>query len=218
MVRVKICGIKRKEDALAAIRYGADAIGLLVGKKYPSDDFIDETTAKNIVESLPPLCSSVLVTHLTDTKTVIELAVFTRVTTIQLHGDSSPADAQKIKTALPYVKLYKAVHIIDESSIDHAKQFLDSVDAILADTVNTATGQVGGTGLTHDWSVSKNLVAAFNKPVILSGGLTPDNVVNAIETVMPYGVDVNSGTQGADGYKDTTKLRLFIERAKSFES
>lgn len=155
MIKVKICGIKRKEDALAAIGYGADAIGLLVGQQHSSADFIDENLAKSIVEVLPPFCSSVMVTHLTDVAVIIDLAKKIGVTTIQLHGDSKPGDAKDIKTSLPYIKIYKAIHVTDEGSIKKGKDFLSFVDAVLLDTANVATGQVGGTGITHDWSISK---------------------------------------------------------------
>ena len=214
MIKVKICGIKRIEDALAAISYGADAIGLLVGQEHTSDDFIDDELAKSIVEALPPFCSSVMVTHLTDVPKIIELASKIGVTTIQLHGYSKPSDVNDIKIALPYIKIYKAIHITGEDSVDIGKDFLPFVDAVLLDTTNLSTGQVGGTGITHDWSISKKIVQEYNKPVILAGGLTPDNVADAIKYVMPFGVDVNSGIKGADGYKDKDKLNDFIGNAK----
>lgn len=214
MIRVKICGIKRKEDALLAISYGADAIGLLVGQTHTSDDFIDADTARDIVKALPPFCSSVMVTHLSDVEEIIELARRIGVSTIQLHGDSTPKDVQMIKDALSYLKVYKAIHVTDKSSIENGKQFLPFVDAILLDTANFATGQVGGTGLTHDWSISKKIVEEYGKPIILAGGLNPENVGAAIKAVMPFGVDVNSGTKAEDGYKSPEKLRDFIENAK----
>lgn len=214
MMRVKICGIKSKDDALMAINYGADAIGLLVGQKHTSTDFIDIDTAKDIVQALPPFCSSVMVTHLVDTGEIIDLASKISVNTIQLHGDSSPNDAQLIKIALPYIKIYKAIHVTNENSVDGGKEFLPYVDAILLDTANASTGQVGGTGMTHDWSISKRIVETYDKPIILAGGLDPDNVTDAIKEVMPFGVDVNSGTKGESGYKDADKVRSFIRNAK----
>lgn len=218
MVRVKICGIKRKEDAIAAINCGADAIGVLVGQRHTSDDFIGSERAKSIVQALPPFCSSVMVTHLTDVSSIVTLAGKIGVTTIQLHGETTPKDAKAIKDALPYMKVYKAIHVVDESTVEWGRQFLPFVDAVLLDTVNPATGQVGGTGLTHDWAVSKKMIELYDKPVILAGGLTPENVVGAIKTVKPFGVDVNSGVKGADGFKDLEKLRLFIANAKSMSA
>jgi phosphoribosylanthranilate isomerase len=215
MIKVKICGIKRLEDALLAISYGADALGFLVGQKHSSLDFLEKEYAKSIIRKLPPFCSSVLVTHLETASEIISLAEFLGVSTIQLHGDTSPQGAQEIKEKLPYIKIYKAIHVIDNSSIENGKAYLPYVDAVLPDTYNAKTDQVGGTGMTHDWSISKQMVKEYNKPLILAGGLNPDNVIDAIKYVKPYAVDANSGTKGSDGFKDPEKLRLFIERAKS---
>lgn len=211
---VKICGIRRLDDALAALEYGADALGFLVGRKYHSPDFLDESDAAAIVAALPPHASSVLVTHLADPDDIVTLATAIGVSTIQLHGDTSPAQARVIGHRLPHIKIYKAIHVIDGQSINTAQQYVTAVDAIVLDTINVATDQVGGTGQTHDWSISRQIVERLPIPVILAGGLTPDNVGDAICHVNPHGVDVNSGTKGSDGYKDRNTLRRFIECAK----
>lgn len=211
---VKICGIRRLEDALAALAFGADGLGFLVGRKHHSPDFLDESDAAAIVAALPPNTSSVLVTHLADPDDIVTLATAIGVTIIQLHGDTSPAQAAVIKHRLPHIKTYKAIHVIDTESIDTAQQYATVVDAIVLDTVNLATDQVGGTGQTHDWSLSRQIVEQLPIPVILAGGLTPDNVGEAIRRVRPYGVDVNSGTKGCDGYKDHARLQRFIAGAK----
>ena len=214
-MKVKVCGIKKIEDALKAIEYGADAVGLLVGQRHASNDFIDKKYAKSIVENLPPFCSSVLVTHLEESETIISLAQFIGVTTIQLHGNSTMEGALYIKKKLPYIKLIKALHVVDRSSIEKGHKFLRAVDAILLDTVNLNTGQVGGTGKIHDWNLSREIVTFYNKPVILAGGLNPENIQQAIKKVKPFGVDVNSGTKGKDGFKDYRKLKDFIYKAKN---
>lgn len=214
MVRVKICGIKRLEDAILAVKYGADALGFLVGQKHQSPDFLQPDAAKDIISHLPPFVSSVLVTHLSDWKEISALAKYLGVSTIQLHGDSTIEDAKRIRKTLPWIKIYKAVHVINEDSINEGKKYLPYVDAVLPDTLNLKTDQVGGTGLTHDWNISKKMALAYDKPLILAGGLNPDNVVEAINFVKPYAVDTNSGTKAPDGYKDPQKLKLFIERAK----
>ena len=213
-MRVKICGIKKTEDALKAIEQGADAIGLLVGQVHTSNDFISKESAKSIVSGLPPFCSSVLVTHLENNNEIIALAQYIGATTIQLHGDSTPKDAFFIKKELPYIKLIKSLHIINKKSIEDGRKFIDAVDAILLDTVNPNTGQVGGTGKTHDWKISREIVESYNIPIILAGGLNPENIEQAIKEVQPFGVDANSGTKGDDGYKDYRKLKDFIRKAK----
>jgi phosphoribosylanthranilate isomerase len=215
MIRVKICANKRKEDALKAIEYGTDALGFLVGQVHASDDFISAVQAKEIVDALPPFCSTVLVTHIADGKEIVQLAKETNVDTVQLHGVSTRSDVAVIRDKLPYLKLYKAVHIIDKSSVEEAKGWEGFVDAILLDTANVAIDQVGGTGRTHDWSISARIVQETKLPVILAGGLTPENVAEAIRQVKPYGVDVNSGTKEHSGFKDPQKLRAFIENAKA---
>jgi phosphoribosylanthranilate isomerase len=213
-MRVKVCGIRKIEDALNAVKFGADAVGLLVGQKHSAKDFIDEGTARSIVEKLPPFCSSVLVTHLTDNDKIISLAKFIGTTTIQLHGDSTPEDVMYIRQRLPGVKLIKALHVVDENSIKNGRPYLDVIDAILLDTINVSTDQVGGTGLTHDWNLSREIVLMYGVPVILAGGLNPDNVQQAIKAVNPFGVDANSGTKGLDGFKDINRLKAFIRNAK----
>jgi phosphoribosylanthranilate isomerase len=211
---VKICGIRRLDDALAALEFGADELGFLVGQKHQSPDFLDPSDAAAIVAALPAQASSVLVTHLAEPDDIVALATAVGVTTVQLHGETSPAQAAVIKQRLPHIKTYKAIHVIDAQSVDTARQYVDAVDAIVLDTINVATDQVGGTGHTHDWSISRQIVEQLPIPVILAGGLNPDNVGDAIRAVKPHGVDVNSGTKGSDGYKDHTTLRRFIESAK----
>ncbi len=213
-MRVKICGIKRIEDALKAAEFGADAIGFLVGQRFPSKDFIDKKTAKGIVRRLPPYCASVMVTHLTDVEEIVKLANYIRATTLQLHGDSSPASVVRLRKKLSGIKIIKAIHVTGADSTKQAKTYASVADAILLDTINPTSGQIGGTGLTHDWKLSKKIATSSKVPVILAGGLNPENVRKAIAAVHPYAVDVNSGVKGPDGFKDWAKLKAFIARAK----
>ena len=213
-MRVKICGIKKVEDALKAIEYGADAIGLLVGQTHASKDFISKELAKEIVDSLPPFVSTVMVTHMTDVQTIIDFASFIGVSTIQLHGESNINDIRQIKNELRNVKIVKSIHVVDESSIYTGAEFLGYADAVLLDTMNKGTDQIGGTGITHDWNISKMIVESYKIPIILAGGLNPDNIEEAVNKVKPYAVDVNSGVKGEDGFKDYEKLKKFIQKAK----
>ncbi|MBU4015993.1 phosphoribosylanthranilate isomerase [Patescibacteria group bacterium] len=213
-VRVKICGNKRVEDALQAVRLGADAIGLLVGREAASRDFVPAELAKTIVGKLPPFVASVLATHITDVKEVLGLAKFIGVNTIQLHGDSIVEEIIEIRKNLPNIKIIKSVHVVDNKSTGAVGKYIGVVDAILLDTINLKTKQIGGTGKTHDWNISRKIVEEYDIPIVLAGGLSPDNVAEAVKFVKPYGVDVNTGTKGKDGFKDYRKLELFIERAK----
>ena len=213
--RVKICGIRNILDAKNALKFGADAIGLLVGQKHNAVDFISTKEAKEIIDKLPPFCSSVLVTHMAKAKEIYSIASYVGASNIQLHGDSSVEDVLELKSYLPHVKLIKCLHVVDEGSIDGGQEFFGLVDAILLDTINVDTNQVGGTGLVHDWSISRKIVEACPLPVILAGGLRSDNVQEAVQKVNPFAVDVNSGTKGKNGHKDLLKLQAFIENAKA---
>ena len=216
MTKVKICGITNLEDARAAISFGADAVGFLVGKLHPStSSFLSPEQVSEIVAHLPPFCSTVLVTHLSRPEELIPLLKITNVTTLQLHGETTPQEAIQLKKQIPFLKTYKAVHVFDDSSIQEASRYVGSVDGIVLDTAIKATGQVGGTGKTHDWSISKKIVLSTPLPVILAGGLNPENVADAIRLVRPYAVDVNSGVSNPDGTKNHNKLSVFISRAKA---
>jgi phosphoribosylanthranilate isomerase len=216
VIKVKICGITNVVDALAAISFGADAVGFLVGQvHYSTSTFLSPEQVAEIIRRLPPFCSSVLVTHLSLPEQLLPILKIANVTTLQLHGETTPEEAVQIKKQLPFLKTYKAIHVFDESAIQEAKRYIGHVDGIILDTGIRATGQVGGTGKTHDWNISQSVVRSIPLPVILAGGLNPENIVEAIRTVQPYGVDVNSGVSKAGGIKDHEKLRLFIARAKS---
>jgi phosphoribosylanthranilate isomerase len=135
---------------------------------------------------------------------------------VQLHGDTTPQEAVQVRQQLPYIKAYKVIHVFDGTAIQQAQQYAGGVvDGIILDTAIKETGQIGGTGKTHDWDVSAKIVGSMRLPVILAGGLNPDNVIQAIRRVHPYAVDVNSGLSNKDGTKDHQKLKLFIEKAKS---
>lgn len=217
-VKVKICGNKRLEDAMKAINLGADAVGLLVGQGYASRDFISPLAAQSIAMQLPPFATVVLVTNITDVNEMIGMVNFIGVNTLQLHGDSSTADIARIKKSLPYIKIIKSLHVTDDSSMVRGKKYVGIADAVVLDSFDKAANKIGGTGRIHDWSISKRIVQEYNLPTILAGGLNPDNVAEAVREVGPYGVDVNTGTKGEDGFKDYKKLELFIRRAKELRN
>jgi len=120
-----------------------------------------------------------------------------------------------VKTVLFNTKIYVAISVTGDESIAIAKNFESSADTVILDSVNKETGARGGTGKTHDWSISKKIVDSTLLRVILAGGLNPGNVVDAIKAVRPYAVDVNSGVSNPDGTKDFLRVKEFVERAKS---
>lgn len=216
MIRVKICGIRRLQDARLAAEAGADAIGLLVGQKHPSGDFLEPEAAAAIVALCPPFLTPVLVTHIDDPVAVHALARDLGVSTIQIHS-AMPPDAVRVLRALagPGWRLLKALHVVSEASLAGGDAYQDLVDGFVLDSLNATTGQVGGTGLRADPDLCRRLVARLAPlPVILAGGLNPNNVADAIAAVSPFGVDANSGTKGADGFKDPARVHAYVRAAK----
>ncbi len=202
MVRVKVCGITNAVDALRAVELGADALGFIFYKG--SKRYIDPRDAHRIISSLPPFISSVGV-FVNQTVPEITGAVETSgVDTVQLHGDETP----ELCTMLPY-KLIKAVRVKD--TVNTVEVELYPVRAILFD--KHTDEMYGGTGTSFDWGVLKSINTS--KKVILSGGLTPENVSRAIEIVNPYGVDVSTGVEDSPGKKNHIKMRKFIEAVKN---
>ncbi len=214
---VKICGIRRHEDALIAAELGADAIGLLVGQRHNSPDFISAAVARDISRVLPPSVEAVLVTHIEEIDELERLLQQSGITTVQLHSEIAPSSVERLRGRLPYVNIFKSVNVISADSVAYPEAFEKLVDGLVLDSINVATDQVGGTGKTHDWSVSRQIVMRYPEiPIILAGGLNSENVRSAIEYVHPFGVDVNSGTKAPDGFKETRKMEEFIVQAKGF--
>ena len=213
-MRVKICGLRRVEDALAAVQAGADAVGCLVGLDYATPDRIDPAAARRIFEALPPFVTRVLVTHRTGLSEVTTLMRESGATVAQLHGEFPLVAISALREALPYAAIVKSVHVTGEDTIAAALAAARVADAILLDT--RTRGRIGGTGKTHDWSISARIAAESPRPVILAGGLTPDNVAEAIARVRPSAVDVNTGTRGADGFKDHAVIRAFVAAAQNW--
>ena len=216
---VKICGIRRQEDALLAAELGADAIGLLVGQKHNSPDFISAAVARDISRVLPPSVEAVLVTHIEELDELERLLQESEITTVQLHSEIAPSSVESLRGRLPYLKIFKSVSVISADSVAYPEAFKKLVDGFVLDSINLTTNQVGGTGKTHDWSVSRQIVMRYPEvPIILAGGLNSENVRSALECVRPFGVDVNSGTKAADGFKDPRKMEAFIIQAKHEQS
>ena len=141
------------------------------------------------------------------------------ITTIQLHSEIAPSSVERLRGRIPHLKIFKSVSVISADSVVYPEAFEQLVDGFVLDSVNVATDQVGGTGKTHDWSVSREIVMRYpDIPIILAGGLNSENVRSAIEHVRPFGVDVNSGTKAADGFKDPRKMEAFIVQAKHEQS
>ncbi len=198
-MRVKICGITSIEQALAVATLGADAIGLVFYEKSPRHVTI--ATAQAIVDALPPFVSSVglFVNH--DKAKVEDVLQQIPLDYLQFHGDETPEFCEQFNR--PYIKAIRVKEGIDlvQYAVDFKKAKALLVDAYL-------DGVPGGTGKTFDWQL---IPRELPKSVILSGGLTPNNVRQAIKAVTPWAVDVSSGVEQSPGIKDIDKCRAFIQ-------
>ncbi len=211
---LKICGLRTENEARAAVAAGATALGMLVGLTHRAEDEASEAEAGHLVSALASWPTMVLVTHLLDPAAIAALAQRIGVTTIQMHGDVPPEGLRAVRGLAPDTCLIKAIHVTGPDAVGRAEAFAPLADALLLDS--RTADRLGGTGKTHDWTISRRIVAAVAPvPVILAGGLTPDNVAAAIEQVRPAGVDVNSGVEDPTGAKDPARMRAFIASARS---
>ena len=215
-VRVQIAGVSSLEEALAAAAAGADALGLTLRLPSGVHDGLTETKARDLIARLPPFVSSVAITYVRTAREAVELCRYLGVTTLQLHGDFPVGDLRLIRAALPHLKLIRAVHVTGPQAVTHARALERHVDAIILDTYDPETGRGGATGTTHDWTISRAVVAAVSVPIILAGGLTPENVAEAVAAVSPWGVDVHTGVEDPDGARNLEQIRAFIARAKGW--
>jgi phosphoribosylanthranilate isomerase len=210
-VRVKICGLTREEDLAFAVNMGADAVGFLVGVP-ESPRNLTLKRAKNLLLKVPVFVDKVVVTIPKSIEWLSEVNNRLRPSAIQIHGNKK-LDSKKIQDRIKDTMLIKTIYVtencLDEKTLEDLKTF----DAILLDSFSK--NQYGGTGKVHDWKLSRKIKEAIVPiPVILAGGLTPDNIKEAILSVKPYAVDVASGIEINPGIKDHKKIRAFIETAK----
>jgi phosphoribosylanthranilate isomerase len=202
--RVKICGITRLDDARLAIELGADALGFNFYEK--SLRCLAPADAWKILRKLPALVSTVGVFLNWDSASIIALAKSLLLGAVQLHGDESPAVSAECARHFPVIKAFRSDRKLQFPQLRRhhlAASFL--LDAAISDP---SPGKYGGTGCLADWNIAKRVATKY--PVLLAGGLTPENVAQAILTVRPYAVDVASGVESSPGKKDPAKLRAFF--------
>jgi phosphoribosylanthranilate isomerase len=210
--RVKICCISSIEEAQTAIRFGASAIGL-VSEMPSGPGVISEELIGEIAQSIPAGIDTFLLTSKQNPEAVIAQQKKTHVNTIQL-VDAFPLSGYTIlRQTLLGIRIVQVIHVYKEKSIQEAAAIAPYVDAILLDSGNPslATKELGGTGRTHDWSVSRRIRDCVNVPIYLAGGLKPENILEAIEFVHPYALDVCSSVR-INGYLDKQKLAAFFSK------
>jgi phosphoribosylanthranilate isomerase len=197
-VRVKICGITSLTEAKLAARFGAAAVGL-VSRMPSGEGAIPERQIAKLAAALPPFVTPVLLTADVDSHRIVRQVLKCSVRTIQL-VDTVPTSCYKaIREDLPGVRIIQSIHMTDAEQVAEAGRRDPYVDAILLDSGDPkgVIRTLGGTGRTHNWSLSRRVTELANRPVILAGGLSPDNVASAIQAVRPFAVDVYSGVHSA---------------------
>lgn len=198
---VKICGITSEEDGLLAVAMGADAIGFVFA---PSPRQITATRARDIARRLPPEILTVGVFRDEAPKRVVEIVHEAGLRAAQLHGHETPDQSKFVHE---HVKILIQAFKAGDPALEKADDY--GADAILVDSHAPGSGEI------FDWSLAEG--APVGRRVILAGGLTPDNVADAITAVGPWGVDVSTGVESAPGRKDARKVRAFVAQAKAAE-
>ncbi len=208
--RVKICCISSDHEAALAVACGAAALGL-VSEMPSGPGVVDEARIERIIATVPPAIATFLLTSATAAPRIAAQQRRLRPNTLQL-VDHLPSDVHRtLRAELPGIALVQVIHVEDESSVRYALEAAESADALLLDSgrLNQPVRELGGTGRTHDWSLSRRIRDLAGCPVFLAGGLNAGNVVEAIRTVRPFGLDVCTGVR-TDGALDPVKLRAFM--------
>ncbi len=213
-VRVKICGITREEDLAVPLAAGADAVGFLVGVPSSPRNLTLER-AEKLLQRVPVFVDSVVVTAPQSINGLVKICERLKPTAIQIHGRKN-FHASELRERIEHTRLIKTIYVTEETLNETVIEYLKAFDAVLLDSFTK--GQYGGTGRVHDWTLSRQIKEAVAPlPVILAGGLKPENVQEAILTVQPYAVDVSSGVELRPAVKDHDRVRAFVENAKDIK-
>lgn len=212
--RIKVCCISSVDEARVAIRNGAAALGL-VSSMPSGPGVIDEALIAEIAASAPPAVATFLLTSLQDADAIVEQQRRCGTNTVQICDHLVTGSYAGLRRAMPGVKLVQVVHVTGPESVDEARRVAAEVDAILLDSGNQklAVKELGGTGRTHDWELSRTIVESAGVPVFLAGGLRRENIADAIRQVRPFGVDLCSSLR-TDGKLDEAKVAEFFRAAR----
>lgn len=211
MTRAKVCGITREEDLAVAVNAGADAVGFITNVSVDTPREIAPSDAADLVAAAPPLVTSVLVMMPDSPGRAAELAQAINPDAVQLYGDFGVDDVRFVRAETGV----KVIPALDYDERTRAQNLDAAADALLLDSTEDGGG---GTGETGDWKATHELVRNLATPVILAGGLTPDNVRRAAQAVKPYAVDVASGVEADGGKKDPEAVRSFVREAAAVDT
>jgi len=210
--RIKMCGTTCIADAQAAVHAGVDALGFIFVKKSPR--YVSFQHAANIISGLPPFVSRVGVFVNSPLEEMCRIVDMCGLTQLQLHGDESPQLCLDLKTWNKSCSICKAFRIGDGSPPIHINKYSNVIDSILLDTY--AKDIEGGTGMCFNWELIDSIQC--DKPIILAGGLNPENITDALEKVAPYAIDINSGIEKAPGVKDHDLLYELVRRVRAVDA
>ena len=211
--RIKICCISSVEEAALAVSCGASALGF-VSAMPSGPGVIDEAHIAEIIRTVPPGIATFLLTSRPDADAILDQQQRCRPNTLQLVDHVAEQELTKLRRVLPGIALVQVIHVTGPESVDEVNAVAPLVDAILLDSGNRnlAVKELGGTGRTHDWTISRKIREQCGRPLFLAGGLKPENVGDAIDQVQPFGLDVCSGVRSG-GKLDESKLRAFFSAA-----
>jgi len=214
---IQIAGIRDQQEAEMLIAAGVDWLGFPLKLTIHKEDLL-EAEAVQIIKSLRPPHEGVLITYLNKADEIVTLCHSLGTGKVQLHGEITLEQLKAVKVLDSSLFVIKSLVVRDNNQNaleDEVHSLSPNIDAFITDTYDPASGACGATGKTHDWQVSRRLVEISPRPVILAGGLRPENVARAITEVRPAAVDVHTGVEGPDGRKDLRLVRAFIEQARA---
>ena len=213
---VQIAGIRSPEEARMILGAGADWLGFPLRLEHHGEDLPDKDVAA-IIATLGIGDRAVLITYLERAPDILALAARLGCRRVQLHGDITAGETQRLRESSAGLFLIKSLIVRlgePDELLGRIREFAPLVDAFITDTWDPRTGARGATGKTHDWDASRRIVEESARPVILAGGLTPENVARAIERVRPAGVDAHTGVEAPDGMKDPALVGAFVGEAR----
>jgi phosphoribosylanthranilate isomerase len=213
---IQVAGVIDRAEAHMLIDSGVRYLGFPLRLPVNAED-LSEQEAAAIIADLPDRVHGVLITYLDKAEEILAFCRELGVSIVQLHGAIEAEELVKIKMAAPQLHIIKSL-VVREDNLDELKLTIAAtapfVDAYITDTFDPQSGAEGATGKTHDWAIDRALVELSPRPVILAGGLKPDNVAEAIRQVQPFGVDVHTGIEGVDGRKEPAQTGRFVSEAK----
>ncbi len=213
---IQIAGILDEEEARMLVRAGVRRLGFPM-KIFPHREEITVEAAASVIRGIPPPAETVLITYENRARAIAELVTKLGVRGVQIHGDIDLEEMPSLRYLCSGIHVTKSL-IVKADNLAMLEEtllkFAPHVDAFINDTYDPGTGASGATGKTHDWTISRRLVELSPHPVILAGGLHPENVKEAILRVRPAGVDAHTGVEGPDGRKDPQKVAAFVRAAK----